>query len=70
MYLKSNFFIFFKKITQIKNKKIEVNKQINRYLDKKPTAANNPSKKQSVILISFEEKIFHEKYVTKDQKGS
>ena len=50
--------------------KIEINKYMNRYLDKKPIDANNPTKKQSVILISFDEKIFHEKYVTKDQNGS
>ncbi len=36
------------------NKSIEINRYMNKYLDKNPIAANNPTKKQSMNLIVFE----------------
>ena len=39
------------KIKYMNNKDIESNKYINKYLDKKPTAANKPIRKQSKNFI-------------------
>ena len=35
------------------NKSIDINKYMNKYLDRKPIEANNPTKKQSKNLIFF-----------------
>ena len=53
-YLKSNFVVFLMNIKQINNRSIATNKYKNKYLDKNPKAAKNPTKKQSLNLISFE----------------
>ena len=50
-YLKSNFLIFLMKIRYMNNNNIKNNKYINKYLDKKPTAANKPIRKQSKNFI-------------------
>ena len=55
IYLKSNFFSFLEKIINMKNKLIDNSKYTNKYLDKKPKAANKPIKTQSlkVIILSL-----------------
>ena len=37
-----------------------VKERINKYFDRNPKAANKPTKKQSINLIFFDSKIFHE----------
>ena len=60
-------FLYFLKF---KMKKInnDINRQINKYLDKKPKAEKIPSNIQSIFLLKFIP--FQKKYIDNAQKGS